>query len=435
MSWYVAAVLILVVAVILQFGLLAYAMYALLAVLIVSRYLATQWVTQLRAERECSRATAEEGDQVAVVVTVTNTGWLPIVWVLIEDLLPRKALVFRPPYLEVDGRRAVLTMLRAGGTQFLRYQMRCHRRGYYQIGPLILETGDVFGLHRRYRVAAPPVFLTVYPRTVPLQGYQIASRRPIGEVRMTHRLYEDPTRQVGVRQYQPGDSLGRVHWPATARTGILHSKIYEPSTVAGATIVLDLHQDANPAHNEPYRSELAVTAAVSLANAVYEMGQQVGLVSNGRDAADRVRTEGWAYDWRSRDAARLSAEMQDESDRLTPVVVPTRRGEEQFLCIRDALARVELTDGLTLPQLLDECAGNMPRDATVLVIVQDVSDVVAISIDNLRRQGFSVSVVLNIYEPWEFSIAAGPLIAAGIDVHHLRDEASIVAVAERFLLR
>ena len=40
----------------------------------------------------------------------------------------------------------------------------CNRRGYYQIGPLVLETGDLFGLHRRYRVATEPHFLLVFPQ-------------------------------------------------------------------------------------------------------------------------------------------------------------------------------------------------------------------------------------------------------------------------------
>ena len=41
--------------------------------------------------------------------------------------------------------------------------------------------------------------MLVYPKVVPLSGYDIASRRPIGEIRMTHRLFEDPTRIAGVR--------------------------------------------------------------------------------------------------------------------------------------------------------------------------------------------------------------------------------------------
>src|SRR5581483_3951428 len=139
-------------------------------------------------------------------------------------------------------------------------------RGYYQLGPLVMESGDLFGLHRRYRAAADPHFLLVYPRIVPLEGYDIESRRPIGDVRLVHRLYEDPTRIAGVREYQAGDALNRVHWGATARTGKLHSKVYEPSTLAGATLMLDFHKASYPRRGEPYRSELGVTAAVSLAN-------------------------------------------------------------------------------------------------------------------------------------------------------------------------
>ena len=82
-------------------------------------------------------------------------------------------------------------MLRTGVAKSLLYQLECNRRGYYQLGPLILETGDLFGLHRRYRVVTAPHFLLVYPKVMPLEGYDIASKRPIGEVRMSYRLYED----------------------------------------------------------------------------------------------------------------------------------------------------------------------------------------------------------------------------------------------------
>ena len=75
---------------------------------------------------------------------------------------------------------------------------------------------------------------------------------------------------------------------ATARTGQLQSKTYEATTLSGATILLDFHASGYPAAREPHRSELTVTAAISLMNAVFEMGQQFGLVTNARDAADRV---------------------------------------------------------------------------------------------------------------------------------------------------
>ena len=116
--------------------------------------------------------------------------------------------------------------------------------------------------------------------------------------------------------------------------------------------LLDFHRGSFDERHEPYRSELAVTAAASLANAVYEMDQQIGLVTNGRDAADRIRQEGWDYDIRSRKAARQAAGMMAASDRLQPVVVETRRGAEQLMRILETLARVELTDGLAFAELL-----------------------------------------------------------------------------------
>jgi uncharacterized repeat protein (TIGR01451 family) len=217
MKWLAGAILVLVFAIFFGMDLLAYAMYVLLAVMLVSRFLTRNWAESLAATRETSGLAAEIGDNVAVVVTLKNTGRWPVAWVLLEDLLPRDALMFTPPRLLVSGRRMQLTMLRPAARKTMLYQLTPTRRGYYQLGPLVLETGDLFGLHRRYRVLTEPQFLMVLPRVLPLAGYEVSSKRPIGEVRMSYRLFEDPTRIAGVRAYERGDPLNRVHWRATAR--------------------------------------------------------------------------------------------------------------------------------------------------------------------------------------------------------------------------
>jgi uncharacterized protein (DUF58 family) len=298
-----------------------------------------------------------------------------------------------------------------------------------------VETGDLFGLHRRFRIVTEPHFLLVYPRVVPLSGYEIASRRPIGEVRMTYRLYEDPTRIAGVRAYQPGDALNRIHWRATARTGSLHSKHYEPSTITGATLLVDLHREGHPDRHEPYRSELAVTATASIAHAVFVMNQQVGLITNGRDAADRVRVEGWAFDPATRTQARSEAGMREQNERLRPVVVATRRGADQLRRILETLARIELTDGLRLAELIQETEGRLPRDATVIAILPQVTTRTVVTLQNLRRRGFAVTVIVNTFDEFDFAAAAGPVAALGIDTHHLKEEASIAGICRQYLLR
>ncbi len=435
MKWYAGVSLLLLVALVFGLGLLTYAMYALLGVMLTGRLLAASWARNVSATRECNRVAVEIGETVAVVITLHNAGRLPVAWILVEDLLPRKALRFDPPALGIVGKRLQLAMLRGEASKTIFYQLKCNRRGYHQIGPLVLETGDLFGLHRRYRVVTSPHFLLVYPRVVPLEGFDIASRRPIGEVRMTYRLFEDPTRIAGVRRYEPGDPLNRIHWRATARTGELHSKMYEPSTIVGATILLDFHRASYDPRHEPARSELAVTAAASLANAVFQMGQQIGLVTNGRDAADRIRQEGWDYDLRSRKAAQQAATMHDQSDRLRPVIVETRRGANQFRRILETLARVELTDGLDVAQLTIETAGRLPRDASIIAILPDVSTETAVALGNLRRKGFAVTAIVTLYEYDEFAQAAGRLLAEGIDARHLRDPEGIMTICRDSVLR
>lgn len=435
MKWFVAAVVLLVVALALNLSLLVYAMYVLLGILISSRFLTHYWAQSLVASREISRDSAELGDVVAVVVHLRNTGRLPIPWLLVEDLLPRSALMFDPPSLKVTGRQIALTMLWPQQSTSILYQLTCNRRGYYQIGPLVLETGDLFGLDRRYRVMAKPQFLLVMPKVLPLLGYEVASKRPIGEVKMTYRLFEDPTRMSGIRDYQIGDSLARVHWRASARSTTLQSKVYEPSTIAGATLILDFHDDAFEGRHEPVRSELAVTFTASIANAIYLMGQQVGLVTNGRDAAERVRTLGWVGDHRSRDEARQSAKSDIPSQHLEPITLPTRRGPEAVQLLFRLLARVEKSKGLTLSQLLLDRASSLPRDATVLLVVSQVTSTETLAMVELRRRGFSVATILNCYDEDQFAMTAGPLIAGGISCWQLRDETSIATVCRQLTYR
>ena len=316
----------------------------------------------------------------------------------------------------------------------MKYSLECLMRGYYQLGPTLLETGDLFGLHRRHRVVTEPAFLMVLPKVVPLPKYDFSSQRPIGEIHMANRLFEDPTRNAGVRPYQVGDPLQRVHWRATARAGTLMSKVYDPTSLTGATLLLDFHKEGYHKRGEPYRSELAVTTAVSIAYVVAMLNQQVGFACNGRDAADRARLDVHSQQGSDEDApgyetraeARVESEMLDSSNRLRPVHVETRRGIEQFQRIREALARVELSDGMSFPRFVLEMIPRMPRDATVIAILPQVEVETSVVLGNLRRQGFAVTALLIGFMEDDLARGTGRLIAEGVrDVRHIANEAGL----------
>src|SRR5206468_1827768 len=103
MKWFLGILLLLFAALVLESGLLAFATYTLLGLLLVSRVLARNWIVNLRAHRtvalrgekrgpdeealddsdavpsEAARTTqAEIGDRVVVRVTVGNNGAMPV---------------------------------------------------------------------------------------------------------------------------------------------------------------------------------------------------------------------------------------------------------------------------------------------------------------------------------------------------------------------
>jgi uncharacterized protein (DUF58 family) len=398
-------------------------------------WFASQWHGAAVAVRHDGAIELEVGQSTEIVVDITNRSKLPIAWLLVEDLLPKAAFAQRPPALRIDGSRIEVFFLPGGQTRQLRYRITCQRRGYYQIGPTVLETGDLMGLSRRYRVGAPPQYILVYPRSVPMAGYDIASPRPIGEIRIRNAVMQDPTRIRGIRKWQIGDPLRSVHWAATARTGTLHSKVYEPTSIAGATLILDMHRETNPDQNEPVRSDLAIALAASIAAAFYEMNQPIALLSNGRDAADRIRTEGFDTDFRTRGAAQTEAAMRERDDRLRPVIVDADRGPVHFQELRRVLARLELSDGLSIAETVVNAQQRLAHDTTLIVVTQKCDRQTAAMLIGMRRRGWAVAVVINTADINDFAASAGPLQADGIETIHLVDDTQLPHATRRISSR
>ena len=164
-----------------QLGLLTYAMYALIGLMLVSRFLSRTWINAIDAERAPLATQLEVGETATVAIDLRNRSALPVAWLLVEDSVPNAGLVEDDSAgVKLDG--AALRVLQLGprGTARIEYDATFLRRGYHQFGPLLIESGDLFGLHRRYRVATRPHFVTVLPRVIPVPNYNLASRRPAG---------------------------------------------------------------------------------------------------------------------------------------------------------------------------------------------------------------------------------------------------------------
>ena len=418
------------IAILLLFGILTGANFfalgasTFLITIQLAKFFSTRWVEAVEVERFVEAQEVTVGVTVGVGMKITNKSgyWIP--WMLIDDKVAKRYTKLPPIALNLLVATVQLFSFSPKRTILHRYTLQTQRRGYYQLGPTLLETGDLLGLHRSFRIANQPSYLTVLPKLTVLEGIEVSSRRPMGEMKVEDRVLEDPTLMTGLREYRAGDPINRVHWKATARTGTLHTRVFQPTCVQGAMLLLDMHESTNPQKHEPVRTDLAVSAAASIAHWLYQNAEPFGLVSNGRDAAERMRELNKKGLYSDRTSATANIEMRSQSDRLNPVVLGANRTPEHFAEIHRMLARLERTDGLKLDQLLIETESRLPKLLSLIAIVQRVDEAGLLALEMMRRRGYALTVMLNCHQD-EYLDHAGKLIAARLPVVPLHDEESL----------
>lgn len=418
--WFVIGAAALALAFIFRSPYVAYSLYAFLLLVLIANVTSRAWLAGLDCERTISRETVRQGEVVEVHCVIANNRGFPIPWIFVED--------FTPPGFDVEGSNKQLAILMPGRQIELKYSLLCPRRGYHRVGPLLMESGDLFGLQRRFRTGQQQHYISVLPTVAYIDTYNVASRRPQGPVRISNRIYEDPTRISSLREYVAGDPLNRIHWKASAKTGDLFVKQSEPSNVLGGTIVLDLFGPCYQGEDGEERMELAITTAASLAYLLQMSGEQVGMITNARDAAEIAQYDVRSRQTLSRDEAQDSVVGELESIRLNPLAVPTRRSAEQAQIIVENLARVMPTDGLDAGSLIMAEFPRLPRDAALLPILPQVTDDLAQVLATMKYSGFAVTVFL-IKNPHGFENAASLLASHEIDMFHIEHERNLHEIA------
>jgi hypothetical protein len=409
----VVAVVALGVSILVQSPYAAYSIYAFLLLVFLANFSSRAWVSGIECKRTISQVTLQQGEEADVEVTITNRRGWPIPWIFVEDM--------HPADFPRQGDNMRLAILMPGRSLTLNYTIQCPRRGYHRIGPTLLESGDLFGLQKRFRTGEEQHYISVLPTVAYIETFNVGARRPQGPVRITNRVYEDPTRISGLREYVPGDPLNRIHWKASARTGELHVKENEPSNVLGATLVLDMYDDAYVPVDKERRMELAITTTASVAYLLHVSGEQVGMMTNALDAAEVARWEVESQDALTRGDADGAVVGEGESDRLSPLTVPTVRTPVQAMQIAENLARALPGEGLAIDDLLLSHYRGFPRDAAMLPVVPDVSPKLAEVLAEMKLSGFAVTVFLINNVP-RYEEVASMLAAHSIHVFHIEHE-------------
>jgi uncharacterized protein (DUF58 family) len=380
--------------------------YLLTALLVLSYLWAWTGIRWLKVERVARTGRSQVGKMAEERFLIANRGFVPKLWLEVRDhsTLPdhRVSRVISP----FGGRK----------TQAWTVKTRCLQRGRFTLGPLTLVSGDPFGLFRTSRRLQDPAetsFL-VYPAIVdvpafaPLVGYL-----PGGET-MRRRTHYVTTNVSGVRDYAPGDSFNRIHWPSSARTGRLISKEFELDPTADIWLFLDLERAAHTelgwarmrAQSETRLPWEPAGPDLTLMPSTVEYGVTI-VASLAKHFISQDRAVGF-----------LSYSQHRE-------MIPADRGERQLTKILETLAVIRAEGRVPLAQIITAEAAHMRRNTTVIVVTSTDQSYWIAAAREVNQRGIRVVAVL--VEPHSFGGArsntqlATELSISGIPVYLVRE--------------
>ena len=303
-------------------------------------------------------------ERIAVRLALHNRSLLPLPWVQMQEAVPLD--------LKDQHDYRLVVSIGARSATVHDYMLLCKHRGYFTVGPLRLQSGDLFGFVDARWEELTANTLIVYPEIVPLERLGLPSRSPFGGLRSPQRLLEDPARMAGVRAYRSGDTLRSVHWKATAHTDALLVKKMDPSKAVPVTIVLDLDRNAYPGRSAIGSSEWAIVMAASVAAHMIGQRQPVGLHTNGRDP------------------------LADSP----ALPVPQRSGQGHLMALLSLLARVQMQPcDATFADWLPAQVSNVPWGSTLLVVTPQLNERSLWVLHAAYRRGTSVLALICAQQP------------------------------------
>ncbi len=347
------------------------------------------------------------GERTDLTLILENRKPLPVPWIEVRETMPRGLPVtgVRTHAGDAPGTQVLLRRAALGMHDRLEWplELRAVRRGYFRVGPTRLRSGDLFGFFDREEEVGRPVDgIVVYPHVYSLGDLGFDSARPFGEQRGGARIYEDPSRVVGVRDYLPGDPMRRIDWHATARLGRMQSRLYEPSRAQAMVIALNIPTfDYSWQGSDPVLLERGVSVAASIATWAAESGAALGLIANG-SFPDADRT----------------------------IHIGAGRRPDQLNRVLEALAMVTAFTTGEMSDALEDSAHPIPAGATIVLVAAVLSDELAGTLRRLRGRGHRVHVVKTSTRVWSADPAPVRVIEVADTVGALEAEALAAGVME-----
>jgi uncharacterized protein (DUF58 family) len=376
--------------------------YLITAIIVVSYFWTRTSVHWVRLTRYLWAKKAEVGKTYEERFVVRNTGFLPKLWLEVRD------------HSNLPGHQASYVINSFGARRERGWTVRtlCRQRGRFTLGPVTLTSGDPFGLFKMQRELPHTSSIVVYPAIVELPSFATPTGHLPGGEALRRRTHYVTTNVRGVRDYAPGDSFNRIHWPSTARKERLIVKEFELDPMADLWLFLDMDRSVHAElewEPEAERREPAL---------LWEKRPRLELAPSTEEYGVTI-TASLAKHFIVRDRAVGLVAYSKERE-----VIPADRGERQLSKILETLAVISAGGRIPLDQVMAAEGMHLVRGTTVIVVTSSPDKDWAIVSRHLEQRGLKVVAVLiapdSFGSDWTMEEVMAELAAAGTPTHLVR---------------
>jgi len=243
----------------------------------------------------------------------------------------------------------------------LSYVVDCYRRGLWRMGPIQVISQDVLGFFRKKKTKSIYSDVLIYPAVFRVFAFPKLASGSVSWMGVeTAKISGDSHEFFGVREYQRGDAISKIHWPSTARHNKLIVKQFERNAVQEATIVLDLKKGHDIGVGKETTLEYAVKIAASISRYLINLGVFVQIIGYTKEA----------------------------------IVVPFGKGTSHMYKILEYLAKVQADGVFKLSQTMEEASFITPYSSTLITIMLDNDMEALSSLVQFRIKGIKLIVVV-----------------------------------------
>lgn len=283
----------------------------------------------------------------------------------IESVVENKS-IFPRPFVRIQiatklpmANINTMVNLPSRGLHYFQSQVTQPRRGHYKIGPLAAILSDPFDILRVRHKLDDEEEIVIYPQTVEIPSFWVGynASSGIGE----NSWYNRGSGSIifGIREYVPGDSRNRIHWPSTARTGQLIVKEFDSDLSRKVWVVLDLSRAAQYGKGEESTEEYAIIVAASLLKKYADSGCHVGLVT---------QTDDYHF-------------------------FQARPGQPNLWRLQEALAVFKATGKVSFNQLIERAQGHFDGNSVAIIITPLITADVVEATAHIHKRGIPIAFI------------------------------------------